>query len=496
MNPIIRHVSRRIPPLTARAVRAWHRVSAPAAFALALVVGLVAFGAFARAEFPVGPARVSVATAPALEGRTTLTAPPFGSVSAPTHPAPVRLEATLTEVDVPRLQRLAENGVPDEVAQTELTDSLRRGAWKAVGTGLLAAAVASAFVGWSLRHRLWVLAASTALGVAVPAVLVGWTALAFDATAFQRPTYTGALSYAPSLVQLVQERVSTVEGAREKVSQFTRELATYYARPQSFASGGAMEGTFRVLHVSDTHLDPVGEQLTRDLASRFEVDLVIHTGDAVNYGSAVEASLAAASLPATVPIAYVPGNHDSPAVLAELRGLPNVTVLDRSSASFEGLTVYGVGDPLGASTGFEPDTGTARRLGEEGAEDVRERIAAGEATPSVVAVHDPESAPPFTGLAEAVLFGHTHSPQLTRDDGTWMLGPGTTGGVHFSELRPDPHIPHGAAILYYTAEMPRRLVAIDQIEVDGRSERFTLSRTVADASLLPPEAAAGGAAGD
>jgi hypothetical protein len=74
---------------------------------------------------------------------------------------------------------------------------------------------------------------------------------------------------------------------------------------------------------------------------------------------------------------------------------------------------------------------------------------------------------------------------LERRDESWYLNSGTTGGIHFSSMRAEPHIPHSASVLYYTAELPRRLVAIDQIEVFGSAGQSSLRRTVIDETLLP-----------
>jgi hypothetical protein len=108
----------------------------------------------------------------------------------------------------------------------------------------------------------------------------------------------------------------------------------------------------------------------------------------------------------------------------------------------------------------------------------------GEETPTVIAIHNPGMAEPFAGLAPLVLLGHTHTPDLSERDGTWFLDNGTTGGIHFSDLRADPHIPHTASVLYFTAVGPPRLVAIDQIEVYGVTGQSSLRRTVIDPALL------------
>ncbi len=451
---------------------------------VAVVVGLVAFGAFANHAYQVGPARVVAEIVPVLRGSTDVTVPPFGTISAPTHSAPLRLRLTLAEVDLPALQELALAGVPDTELQEQLRDEALGGARRAVWEGLLAAALAAGFVGWSLRHRWRMVAASALLGVLAPGLLLGWALSAHDLDAFRTPSYRGAVAYAPSLIELVQRRADRVDDLQRQIEKLVRDLNGYYRAPQSFAAGGALPDTVRVLHVSDIHLDPVGLTLTREIADEFDVAFIIDTGDINHYGSDVEAHVAASEVPTGWPYVFIPGNHDSPAISAALDALPHVTVLDETSTVEAGIGIFGVADPASRATGFEPDPEAMRAESRAIAARLQLRIRSGEDTPTVVAMHNPGMAEPFAGVVPLVLVGHTHTPDLSQRDGTWFLDNGTTGGIHFSDLRPDPHIPHTASVLYFTADMPRQLVAIDQIEVYGITGQSSLRRTVIDSGLL------------
>lgn len=452
---------------------------------IAVVVGLFAFAGFARDSFEVGPARISVTVAPAIKPSTTLGVPPFGSLSARAHLSPLALGLSLDEVDIPRLQTLADEGIPVESVIDGWTADVRTGFARAVLKGLAAALLAGAFTGWSLKRSRRAVLYSAALATLVPALFVLLAVMTFDADGFKTPTFRGAVSYAPSLIELVQRRAENVESLRDQVDKLATDLSRYYSSPQSFASGGALEGTYRVLHVSDLHLDPVGIELAEQLAREFSVSLVIDTGDINHYGSPVEGAVVASQIPTFVPQVFIPGNHDSPATISALRAVPNVTILDGQSEAFDGMVVFGVGDPASAGTNLEPDIDVVESLAASQARALEEAIVSGAPTPTVVAVHNPAMAEAFDGLAQIVLAGHSHSPVLERMDESWYLNSGTTGGIHFSRMRPEPHIPHGASILYFTRSRPRRLVAIDQIEVFGLASQSSLKRTVIDETLLP-----------
>lgn len=452
---------------------------------IAVVVGLFAFAGFARDSFEVGPVRVSVSVAPALKPSTTVGVPPFGSLSARAHFSPLALAVSLDEVDIPGLQSLADEGIPETSVIDGWLSDIRTGFARAIARGLVAALLAGAFSGFALKRSRRAVLYSAGLATLVPTLLVLLAAMTFDVDGFRTPTFRGAVAYAPSLIELVQRRAGDVESLRDQVDKLATDLSRYYASPQSFASAGALDGTYRVLHVSDLHLDPVGLELAEQLAREFSVSLVVDTGDINHYGSPVEAAVVASQVSTDVPRAFIPGNHDSPAIINALLELSDVRVLDGVSEEFQGLIVFGVGDPSSAGVDLEPDRDEIDRVATREARALGKSIASGSPTPTIVAVHNGQMAPAFDGLAQIVLAGHTHEPVLERMDESWYLNSGTTGGIHFSRMRAEPHIPHSASVLYFTPTRPHMLVAIDQIEVYGLASQSSLKRTVIDESLLP-----------
>ncbi len=482
-RPAVSHTSSADPASwSALRTRAWVAVS----LLVSVAVGLVAFGGFANHSYLVGPGRIIAEAEPALRGRTEVIVPPFGAITARTHAAPLHLRLTLAEVDLDALQDLAARGVLDTELQDQLSAEAWSGARRAVAEGLLAAAIASGLAGWALRHRWRVVVAATLLGTLAPAVLLGWTTATYDIDAFRTPVYRGAVSYAPSLIELVQRRAERVDDLRRQIEKLVRDLNSYYRSPQNFAAAGALPDTVRVLHVSDIHLDPVGLALTRELAEEFDVSFIIDTGDINHYGSTIEGTVAASQVPTGWPYLFVPGNHDSPGIVAALAALDNVRVLDETLTAEAGIVVFGVADPASRVAGVEPDRDAMEREATTIARRLRLAMRSGEPTPTIIAMHNPGMVDPFEGLSPLFLLGHTHTPNLSRSGDSWVLDNGTTGGIHFSESRPEPHIPHSASVLYFTAELPRRLVAIDQIEVYGIAGQSSLRRTVTDPELLAP----------
>ncbi len=396
----------------------------------------------------------------------------------------MRVELRLEDVVISEIQQWVAEGVPDGDTIDTLRSQLMSGLRLTYALGILAAALVCGLV--LLASRMKPKRVALVVGTLISAlVLVGvWGALAFDEGAFAQPTYRGALTYAPGFVSTVQERLVTVGELREKVRAVAGDLASYYGTSQVFASGGAMPNTIRVLHISDTHLDPVGGELAIQLAEAFDVAFVLHTGDINVYGTSFEASAAVAALDVSRPLVFVPGNHDSPAVAAALRTLGNVTVLENTSTVVADLRVFGVPDPVSRDFSIEPDRQQMELLAEKAATSLRESIAIDGLTPDIIALHNPAMQKPFAGLAPIVVSGHTHTPSLTFKDDTWWLNAGTTGGIAFGGAV-GAQTAYSAAVLYYSEASPHRLVAIDRIEVNGATRETSLKRTTIGAEVTP-----------
>lgn len=469
----------------------------------AVVVSAILAAALISVPIRVGPVTMRAKMGFGLSGQTTVRVPPFGLAHAHTHVGPARLVVAVEDVDIAAVERLlaqrTEDPSPDlpsfapagesTLTVTDLLEIETRAAGtRLVGLVLAVAALSAPIASFSvlaLRRRPSVVAAAAA--AAFVAVLTSGVlgASTFDSGALAEPHLEGALTFVPRLEAVFTTRLSVIERLRDQVSEVADQIAAYYADPRSIASGGGLPGTFRVLHISDAHLDPVGAQLARSLARSYEASLVIDTGDLVITGVSEEVRLLPSLVITSAPVLYVAGNHDTQAVVDELTRLGNVTVLTSETVVVDGLRVFPIADPESLSPRIEPDRAAVRAATLAAAQRLRALEGAGMPRPDIVAMHNPLAERALVGLAPLVLTGHTHSERLYVSDGTVRLNSGTLGGMPYDPSLTDrARLPHSASILYYTATLPRRLIAIDRISVSP-DRTTSLTRQVIDESLLP-----------
>jgi predicted phosphodiesterase len=461
-----------------------------AAVVLAVVAGVLAFSAAAQGRLDVGPARLVISVVPATAGQTVVELPPFGAVSAPTHAGPVRLDVRLEEIDIVGAARFARGRAlsvpatlgPDAVEILPVT-GLSALLWRMLGGGALAAALAGLVVALALRRKRLVVAIAVALAVAVPGIAVGVAYGTWNVSAFREPTLRGNLAYAPQLVDIFSTRVANIRRLRDEAAVLASNLAAYYADDRSLASGGAMPGTFRVLHITDQHLDAVGAELARSISRSYETSLVIDTGDLPISGINVETSVFASLVDTTVPHVYVPGNHDSPASIAAVKQL-GVRVLATGMTEVRGLRIFSVRDPTSYGFSLEPDPAPIEAAARSAFAQMQALMRSGEATPDIVAVHNPLMQAPFIGFVPLIVSGHTHAASFSVQRGTVLLNSGTLGGISYDpEANARDPLPYSASVLYFTAELPRRLIAIDRISVYPQRST-TVTRELIDESLM------------
>jgi len=92
---------------------------------------------------------------------------------------------------------------------------------------------------------------------------------------------------------------------------------------------------------------------------------------------------------------------------------------------------------------------------------------------------------PFLGKVPLILSGHTHAARFYVTRGTARLNSGTLGGMPYDPAATGRKAqPYSASVLYFTPDVPRRLIAIDRIAVHS-TRSTTVSREVIDESLLP-----------
>lgn len=451
-----------------RPVRLLHLVGVIALSATAAVLAL----SLVHVSGDVGPGRVELQAGIAAEGGTTLGLPPLGQVSATTHRTPLLVRATVEQIDVERVQRLLEERDPEHElrseAEEDLRPLLRRFAFRGLLVAFLAGGAAAALVPGRRWHHV---AAGAAVGTLTVAAVFTFTWRGFDPDAFDEPRYDGPIERAPEVVAAVQRHVGDFEEIRGRVQTLSGQLTRLYALTSTEA--GSTDGAdVRILHVTDLHLNPLGVEITQNLARRFGVDAILDTGDLTTFGLPVEARIGDLIRRMPAPYYFVPGNHDSPENRENLARVPGLTLVDGRVVNIEGVRILGIGDPT-FTAGTNVSNAEARATKEQHAPKVAEQAEA--RRPDVLAVHDPLQARDAFGHVPLVVAGHLHQTKLEEHDGTVLLVGGSTGATGLGSFTVKTDLPYEAQVLHFS---DRRLVAIDFLSLEGVSGNFRLERRV------------------
>ncbi len=450
--------------------------------AVGLAGAAVAMLLLAKQTSLMGPFRVEL-SAGFGKGLTTVALPPLGRLTADTHLAPVGLTATLEDLRIQQLTtEIRDHGI-QEVADRVLRDALDTAPRFALRVLLVSAIGATALALLVFRSR-W----KQIVGAALAAVLfVGGSELlawrTYRPEALLTPTFSGSLSVAPKLIGPVQRAIDRIEAFRGELTAILDGAARVY----SSIDANPLLGTdqIRVLHISDIHLSVLGIQFAKEAASAFDVDMVVDTGDLTSFGTPAE-NLVLGSIPGfRRPYLFVRGNHDSVGLVAAMRRIPNVIVLDAGTRRVAGLTVYGLGHPV-----FTPDrtrviddetfAAIARGAGTRIASD----LARLPTPPDLVAVHDDRMAEAVAGQVPLVISGHFHQESVRTVGGTVFLRVGSTGGAGANVFTQQGGIPLSAEVLYFD-RATGAFLAYDVIEQSPESGSLEVKRHVISQEFQP-----------
>lgn len=428
-----------------------------------------------RSEAKLGPGTFSASVSPALHGSTNLAVPPIGSLSARTHDAPVRLGFELREVDV--LDAIDPNNQPgidgiEAEVRDDLSGAITHLALVLAGTSLLVGVGAAAlFPGKRSLARMGVAAV---LAPALITALVAPAALGYDVEQLEKnPEMSGPLGSS----QMLFAKVGSLDTRFGTVSSRTEVLAAKITGLYSAATTNEIarsDGEVALLHVSDLHLNSVGLALARDLANRFGVDAVIDTGDITSFGFEPEASFVEILEGFSMPYYVVAGNHDSQSVRRELARSDAVTYLDGDTAQVGDVKILGIGDPTVTALRKIPKDQIDRTYREQFSS--TERLVQKD-KPDLVMVHNPVQLRPILGKVPAAAAGHLHKTRLEVIDGTVVALVGSSGATGLGSLLVEANEPYRFEILRF---IDGRLVAVDEISLDGESGDFTLQRRLLD----------------
>lgn len=442
------------------------------AVALALVLVALA-GGF---TLPLGAVELRMGVIPLAGGVTEINLPPFGQISASTHAVPLKVVITWENVDLRLLSRLIENVATQDDLVAVLLPRLRVALGVAAGKILLVAALGGglAAVIWRARRARDYLYGALA-GVLVMASLLAGTAVTYRADAFAHPRYQGLLEMAPSIVGMAQDVLADVATFNERLQLTGKNISELFHQLDQVRPP-ATKDMVKILHVSDIHNNPAAYRLIEAIATSFQVDAIIDTGDISDLGTPLEARLSQGIAALPFPYLFIPGNHETPEIIASLAALPNVQILDGQVADIKGVRIFGQADPAAARASLEPPTAAERKKMVAALQD---SLAGIPKKPQVIAVHNNQVGRELAGLAPVILSGHDHRLALTEVTGSWLIDAGTTGAAGIRGLSTDQEVPYTLVILYFgPGQEDLELKLADVVEVSPLTGGFTLERRV------------------
>ncbi len=381
---------------------------------------------------------------PGLSADTTIGSWEFPAVDG----LPIGVHVSPENVDVLQLSTAAADD-PAAFAQRLQADLQRKLpviiAWLlievllGIGLGLIAAAAINMAVRYQrklprradeLAHRVRQLGAATL----VVLVVAGYGLASYNRNWLQQSRLTGTLAAA----QLFPDQLGTYYNQRSKIYDVLGSVTGIQAALQNQIQTDEMPDTaLRIMFISDIHLAAV-YSLVRQYAASYHVDLIINTGDETEFGTSAEMTpafiSAIAAVTKTVPMLWLAGNHDSPAVQTAMTAIPGVTVLGSKQQIPEGFSVSaGVVEAYGLRIAGVPDPRVYGGPGAYGADvdditDPLEKrwmsaavapVTQGEDRFDIFATHEPVAAADLRHLLPDRIrqtnSGHTHSQNASGD---------------------------------------------------------------------------------
>ena len=388
----------------------------------------------ATVSLSADPRDVGDVLVPTIFGDLTMS---FRGVAPGVEAAPQIRQEITDALALPGMSASSLQPTEDELATAVRDAALELGVRVLVGALVASALLLAAYV--LVRHRRprrW-LFVSTLTG-AVVATLATAGSMAATYRVDRQPTFgtTGVLTAVQANLDLLDD----VEARSAQVAPYLRNLVVLSGALQEKYADQAPERevALRVLLVSDIH-GANYYPLMRSLVEEAAIDVVVDTGDIVNFGSAAEldaSDLRAGIASLEVPYVFVRGNHDARSeldygVVDAIAAVPNAYVLQPESDRYTeleigGLRIAGFNDPR-----FFGDSGSGSA---ERQEPARERFVAAfeERGPVDLLVgHEPWAVRDVPDVGVAV-HGHMHSPDL---EGHRVQAGTFTGGGPFSHFR-------------------------------------------------------------
>jgi predicted phosphodiesterase len=413
---------------------------------------------------------------------------------------PVRLRVDLRTVNRDVVERVATGGRLD-------VHAVRREARGAIAGYLraLIGLVALCSLGLGALTALAVRGGTTpklsyTLGTAVASSLVIATALVVllpPRGPIDKPQY---YAFGPDIPRALEAVASAQRSGAALDQELDAQLVGLARLVTAPGNRPRVEGQPRITLASDLH----NNALALPILERTAADgPVFFAGDLTDRGTPLETALVRRVVRTGKPFVFVSGNHDSDSLLGEL-ARDGAIVLTETGRLFEdgtttggpvvrvaGLRVAGYRDPFERRSreGFRDrydEVPTAAQLADfatwmrtlRGKVDV---VMVHEPQLIVQALEDLKRKPPADPLA--ILVGHTHRAQITRQPGVTVINGGSVGAGGTGNLKESQKI--GIARLSYEARPRFAPLAADLVQIDPATGSATARRERLDSEPAP-----------
>lgn len=411
-------------------------------------------------------------------GNTVIHLPPLGKLIAQTHLPPLDLHFTLQYINLQELNHFLGNSNLETNWPFLFLEQIKGSLIRYAGCFLLLAFFlgAGSSLLWSRgkinKKEMGILGLVNIIALVIIMLFVTGF---YDFGAFTHVQYQGIIEAAPLVLNVLEKGIDVVDSLGVQVSGVVENISTLHDEMETDIA--VKENSVRVLHVSDIHNNPAALEFTRSIMETFQVDLIIDTGDLVDYGTVFEAERFAdffAKL--SIPYVFVPGNHESPQVVDYLKELESVTVIEEGIIEASGVKIAAVADPSSYSPGM--DVANEEAMG-EAAEKLAGMVKDG-GPADIIAAHNPDI---FMHLREGgrlFLGGHLHAPMIKQEDGYVEINAGSTGASGVRGLR-DMDLTFSLVLLsfeYSQQNSGLNLYSADLIKIKHNPLNYSLERVL------------------
>ena len=375
--------------------------------------------------FTAGPFEYAIKIVVSGKGETIVHLSPFGQYIANTHIPPLEIHHYVQDINFDALfaETAKTHSWQDYIG--ELSNPLKQNLVQYSALIVLLAFLVGAGTSLLFQQQLFRRVHLLYLGCLNSLVflfLLSSIFISYQTDQLVEGKFEGTLQAVPHLSNIARDGFEFVSDLGEQLSAVIKSISTLKEEMTPYT--GIDTKNIKILHASDIHNNPAAFRFIEQVVDQSDADLIIDTGDLVDYGTVLEAEHMLNSIKKLeLPYVFVPGNHESPAVIDFLKHSDsNVIVLEKDVIEIAGVTIAGIADPASASTQM---SATEKEL-EQYARKL-ERMVKNRKDIDIIAVHNSKLLRYVKSKNRLLLSGHVHRAYIEKQENYVEINAGTTG---------------------------------------------------------------------